>query len=294
MTVNRLLNEFRLVVCDEFHTLRAKMRFILQLCVVFTMIFAASKLHAACDAEGACDLGDRQYHVKIPSQWDGTSPLPVLVHFHGWGRKGSGVMRNKRVWQAAEDNNMLLVALDGRNRSWGFWSSPSDDVDVTRAMLKDVRAQFPIDEDRIFASGFSYGGAMVWRIACEDPQLFDHYLPIAGTLWHQMEETCEEPVNLTHVHGLRDTVMDMPVAADDPAFAVSLWRRENQCGFAADATSDDGTYACQHFTSCSTGRSVDLCLHKRGHLIPKNWLSTVLPSLLEAVPVSEAIGQGSL
>ena len=39
----------------------------------------------ACGNGTSCQIGDRSYQAKAPDGWDGSSALPVLLHFHGWG-----------------------------------------------------------------------------------------------------------------------------------------------------------------------------------------------------------------
>ena len=49
-----------------------------------------------CQLDVPCKIGARSYHVKEPDGWDGTSPLPVLIHFHGWQRTGALPVQHQR------------------------------------------------------------------------------------------------------------------------------------------------------------------------------------------------------
>lgn len=228
----------------------------------------------------ACALGDREYHAAPPPGWDGASPLPVLLHFHGWGRRSPGVLRNRRVAEAAAENGALLLAPQGLGRSWSFWSEDSRDSDFALAVLADAATRWPIDRDRLYVSGFSYGGAMAWRLAC-DKGAIATFLPIAGTLWR--EDDCEEPVRLSHVHGLKDTVMDYPFGPDgEEEAAVSLWVAENECRAEPDERVREGVFDCRRWTSCGSGMPIELCTHPYGHLIPKDWLGYALPRAMAA------------
>ena len=251
--------------------------------ILLSILFAApAAVAAACGGAGACALQDRHYHAAPPADWDGETAMPVLLHFHGWGRRSQGVLKNRRVAGPASDNGMLLIAPQGLGRSWSFWSSESRDSDFALAVLEDAAKRWPIDRSRVYVSGFSYGGAMAWRLACDKGAVAAGFLPIAGSLWSGNREDCAEPVRLSHVHGLKDTVMDFPFGANgEEEAAVSLWLRENQCSAAPDEVETVGIFACRRWTSCG-GPPVELCTHRHGHLIPKTWLDYALPRALAA------------
>ncbi|WP_350335671.1 alpha/beta hydrolase family esterase [Coralliovum pocilloporae] len=235
-----------------------------------------------CEGNQACQIKDRSYHVRAPKGWDGKTPLPVLLYFHGWGRTGLNPINNPKVGGATDSNNVLLVAPNGIRRSWDFWDYDSRDTPFVDKVLADVSARWPIDRKRIFISGYSYGAAMAWRLACERGSEFAGYLSIAGTLWRQNDIQCAGgPVNLAHVHGLRDNVMDLPTGTDgDPLNGIALWRRINQCEGRPDQIEETGTFTCYAWSSCGSGKRTSACFHKSGHLIPKGWLNATLKQVL--------------
>ncbi|MEM7525476.1 MAG: alpha/beta fold hydrolase, partial [Pseudomonadota bacterium] len=210
------------------------------------------------------------------------------LHFHGWGRRSPGVLRNKRVAEAAAANGVLLIAPQGLGRSWSFWSAESRDSDFALDVLDDAGRRWPIDRDRIFVSGFSYGGAMAWRLACDKGPVAAAFLPIAGSLWRENRESCRAPVTLTHVHGLKDTVMDYPFGRNgEEEAAVALWLRKNRCAEKPDEWETVGIFKCRRWTSCGSEQPVELCTHKFGHMIPKTWLDHALPKALKATRIAD-------
>ncbi|MEO1613436.1 MAG: polyhydroxybutyrate depolymerase, partial [Pseudomonadota bacterium] len=221
-----------------------------------------------------------EYHAAPPPEWDGESALPVLLHFHGWGRRSSGVLKNQRVAGPSAANGVLLLAPQGLGRSWSFWSEDSRDSEFALAVIEDAATRWNIDRSRVFISGFSYGGAMAWRMACDKGAVAAKFLPIAGSLWSGDREDCAEPVALSHVHGLTDTVMDYPFGPNgEEDGAVSLWLRENHCGAEPDEVEVVDRFQCRRWTSCG-GPPVELCTHPSGHFIPKTWLGYALPRAL--------------
>ena len=76
--------------------------------LIAIFLFFVSQPALACGDGSGCELDDRSYQAKAPSGWNGKDPLPVLLHFHGWGRDGTNVIRNKRITDGTESNLSLI------------------------------------------------------------------------------------------------------------------------------------------------------------------------------------------
>lgn len=238
----------------------------------------------ACTGETPCTIGERSYHVLPPDDWDGHSPLPVLMHFHGWGRTGLHVTRNGRVAGATRRRGVLLVAPNGLRNSWSFWDDgDTRDVQFARAVLEDVAKHYPIQDGAVFVGGYSFGSAMAWRFACEAGNDVDALLGISGTLFG--ESHCRQaPREVRHVHGTADTVMDFPFGpGGDTTYPVALWRDEYRCTTGTRAPDwqqvDFLTFQRTEWQSCQTGK-VTLDIHPGGHFIPHGWVARQLDELL--------------
>lgn len=240
----------------------------------------------ACELSTPCPLADRSYHLREPDEWDGQSPLPVLLHFHGWGRQGDLIVNHDRIASATRKRGVLLVAPNGIGHSWSFWSPASRDTDFAEAVLADLRQHYPIDESRIYVSGYSYGSAMAWRFACETDTEIAALLSISGTI-DQSTDCTNAPSEIHHVHGLDDTVMNFPFGpGGDTTFPVALWRRELNC---ATGTPQPQWQAREWLTftrtawDCPQG-NVTLDTHPGGHFIPHGWIARQLDTLFGLPP----------
>ncbi len=238
----------------------------------------------ACTGNTVCRLGDRGYHVLPPDNWDGKSTLPVLLHFHGWGRQGPVSINHKHIGQATRKAGVLLIAPNGLGKSWDFWRPGSRDTSFTNAVLDDVSKRYPIDRDNLMVSGYSWGSSMAWRFACEAGDKVGVLLGISGTFYDQTEECATGPVEVRHVHGLKDTVMDFPYGPNgEETGPVRLWQRMNGCISQTPAKSQWKT--SQQFTryewkNCSSDKPVTLDVHAGGHWIARGWLAQQLDELL--------------
>lgn len=235
-----------------------------------------------------CRLGDRTYHIKEPDGWDGVSPLPVMLHFHGWNRTGAVPVFHSRISGETRKRGVLLVAPTGLRRTWDFWSDRSADVAFANVVLDDVASRYPIDRNRIYVSGYSFGSAMAWRYACDSGNGIAALLAVAGTL--QQSQACRQgPDEVRHVHGLSDTVMDFPMGpGGDTLYPVALWRSQFRCGpghaVTQWAATDAIAFERHDWTNCAAGKRTILDLHPGGHFIPKGWFGAQLDDLLSYDP----------
>jgi polyhydroxybutyrate depolymerase len=77
------------------------------------------------------------------------------------------------------------------------------DVEFVSMMLSDLKARFRIDERRIYATGFSNGASMTFRVARELSPLIAAAAPVAGADWLE-DKTPERPVPLLYLTGTAD------------------------------------------------------------------------------------------
>lgn len=236
-----------------------------------------------CTGNTICELGERGYHVLPPDGWDGKSTLPVLIHFHGWGRQGPVSLNHKHIGAETRKAGVLLVAPNGLGKSWDFWRPGSRDTDFAKAVLDDVEKRFPIDRSKLLVSGYSWGSSMAWRFSCEAGNQVGVLLGISGTLYDQSENCETGPVEVRHVHGLKDTVMDFPFGKNgEETGPVRLWQRINECGSNAYTNSNWNTeqkFKRYKWENCASGKSITLDVHGGGHWIAKGWLKQQLKEL---------------
>ncbi|MEL7131508.1 MAG: hypothetical protein AAGK77_03750 [Pseudomonadota bacterium] len=248
----------------------------------------------ACSADSRCEVPGGYYLASTPDDWDGQTPLRLVVYFHGWNGSPEGTFRNRGMVRGATSRGALFVAPFAQTGYWrqmgaGRAERGRDEAAYMRAIMDDVRSRWPIDENQTLASGFSRGGSMVWNVACYTGDLFRAYAPIAGGFWRSNPDSCPTgPVNMRHIHGLSDTVVafdevgvynSMPIPA-----GFDLLRRINGTrGQGRSVPSGDDRLTCTRWDRSTSGRVLELCLHERGHSIPAEWVGEGL-DWLETLP----------
>jgi polyhydroxybutyrate depolymerase len=152
----------------------------------------------------------RSYIYYSPDQ--NNEPLPLLIAMHGYTQTAGTIMNFSEFNELADEHNFLVVYPQGIDNSWnvGFsGASTADDVGFIDALILKLSTDFPIDEERIYATGFSNGGFMSYRLAYELPNKIAAIAPVAGTITTQAfaswEATNAKPI--LHIHGTSDFVV---------------------------------------------------------------------------------------
>jgi len=171
----------------------------------------------ACGREADCVIGERSYRIAFPEGHDGTTPIGAIVFAHGYRGTAGGVMRNKALTALASELGVAFIAAQAGGPDWNIPGAPNhhalegiDELAYFDALIEDVTARFAIDRTRLVASGFSSGAMMVWHLACYRGAGFKGFIPMSGTFWAPVPETCPSgPVNLIHYHGTEDPVVPL-------------------------------------------------------------------------------------
>jgi polyhydroxybutyrate depolymerase len=241
-----------------------------------------------CGPEAPCAIAGGDYYLAFPEDWDGVTPLPALVFFHGHRSSGLSVVRSGNLHSAFADRGYLIVApngalMDGSDaRAWPARPTTDgsrDDVAFTLAVLDDVAARVPLDQDRIYAAGFSAGGSMAYMLACYQGQRFAGFVSISGALRRPIPDgTCPGgPVRMLHFHGYADAQVPLEGRGirdwhqGDVFESLDLLRRTDQCATNPSSIDIGDPFWCRTWTGCGSGRDIEFCLHDGGHEMPRGW-----------------------
>lgn len=256
---------------------------------------------ADCGApEKPCDVPLGQYNVAAPPWHQGDVPRPVVVHFHGAGSSGADVVRNAALVDPIVGRGYVVIAPTGLTHpgrsggSWSFGNRPPlrDELVFVRQALNDAVPRFHLDREHVLLTGFSVGGSLVWYLACQAPDEFAAYAPVAGGFWVPQPSSCAGPVKLLHTHGWRDQTVPLeghplrPSVAQSDIFAgLALWRSVNGCvGERPDTFDTDGPFWRRAWNDCTPSTTLELALHQGGHEIPEGWPTLALNWFESVVP----------
>lgn len=156
---------------------------------------------------------DRTYLVHIPPV-PHARPLPVVLAFHGATMSAGSMARMTGLNEKADREGFIVVYPNalGRGVARGFnVSRPAgegspDDVGFVRAVLDDLPTVAWVDPTRVYATGFSNGGMLCYRLAAEMADRIAAIAPVAGTM-AMAEAEPSRAVPVLHIHGTADTIV---------------------------------------------------------------------------------------
>jgi poly(3-hydroxybutyrate) depolymerase len=142
---------------------------------------------------------------QIPAMAEGRPAMIILYGIKDTTEHFESVARFKKY--ADRDGN-LIAYPEGVRQSFnaGLCCGDAsaykvDDVSFLSNVVSDLKAR---GASRISVVGFSNGGMMAYRLACERPDLVDTVGVMSGTL---EIPHCNGPIKALHVHGLKDTAV---------------------------------------------------------------------------------------
>jgi polyhydroxybutyrate depolymerase len=211
-------------------------RIVLVATLSLAALAAPRAAHASPAVEREIIVGrtPRSYLISVPASWDRRSPIPLLLVFHGSGSDPENMVEATGFDAMAEERHAIVVYPRARRELESFEVNPpaghaSADVLFVDALLERLRARFPLDERRIYATGFSNGASLCYRLAAERPQVFAAIAPVAGFLPSVVRAPPITPVPLLHIHGTADPRVAPPDLQAGPPAPVPTWARWNGC-----------------------------------------------------------------
>lgn len=148
------------------------------------------------------------------------SKLPLLVFLHGLGGSGADLILGLKLDEMAEALGFAFLAPDGVLDHSGrrFWNATDsccnfdrlevDHVELLRQWITQATQSPRVDPERVYIVGFSNGGFMAYRAACELGPLLRGVVSIAGA---GLAETarCQpaKQLDVVQIHGDRDPIV---------------------------------------------------------------------------------------
>lgn len=107
------------------------------------------------------DHSPRTYDLCVPSRYDGSEPLPLIVVLTDEFSE-----EHRTAWAAAAESHACLVV-----RPWGRGGDLATESGAHDAfqVLSEVSASYRVDDHRVSLLGSGRGAVAAWRLACFHP-----------------------------------------------------------------------------------------------------------------------------
>lgn len=183
------------------------------LCLCWMGALAAVAQEATPEATPEAWLVDgveRTYTLYVPETVSDPAPLVIVLH----GRFGTGaqIADYSQFNRVADDEGFIIAYPDGVDGEWNFvravpgYDETRDDLAFLVALIDHIAETHAVDLTRVYLAGFSNGGFMVHRAACEDPTHFAGFAVVAAAAFGGMQDVCtsELPAPMILIHGTAD------------------------------------------------------------------------------------------
>ena len=243
----------------------------------------------------------RFYKVHLPSR-AASDKLPAIIVLHGGGGNVEQIESSIHLDELGDREGFVTIYPEGtgffahRLLTWNAGACCGaaaekniDDVSFISKMIDEVVKNHPIDRTRIYATGFSNGSQMSYRLACELSEKIAAIAPVSGQI---VFPSCRpaRAVPLLHIHGRLDRCApydggpacggcfakvfgigsskgNFPCPGVEPS--VKSWARMNGCNMNSSTIISPQGAVCSKFTGCTDGASVRLCtVELNGHIWP--------------------------
>lgn len=245
----------------------------------FTLFFfaiMAFALNAQTTKTITLDGQERQYLEYVPTSYSEAEAAPVLFMLHGMGDDINNFFQATQIRNVAEEQGWIIIcpqALDftyaipglgsqdfgtcwnvGSTISVDFSSmgiplsfdvtvnEDADDEGFLMAALEATKAEYNVDQNKIFFAGFSLGGFMSHRMAIQHGDIINSIAAVSGVIGNDLTTlTPVDNVNVLQFFGTNDEMItydDAMISLQTLGYynlgmpveeTVEYWRAFNQC-----------------------------------------------------------------
>lgn len=180
---------------------------------------SSGKISSSCGKSGTtCSLAvngkARTYYLQLPASYDPSKSYPVVFQFHPLTGTAEQALTMYNVSKGMPDAIYITPQglkkyeqfLDTEATGWG--NVEGEDIEFTLAMLEAAKVDYCVDTERVFATGFSYGGMMSYAIGCELGGTFRAIAPMAGATISGCNLS-GKPIAMWGAHGTSDSVVKL-------------------------------------------------------------------------------------
>ena len=179
----------------------------------------------------------RSYILYVPASYDGSSAVPLVFNFHGFTMSATEQMAVCDMRPVADTANFLLLYPQGSlffgftHWNVGSWTvgSTADDLGFTSAMIDALAQSYNINQERVYACGYSNGGYFSFELACQLSDRIASIAAVAGTMSTQTYTACNpmHPMPVMTIHGTADGTVNYnggnPVNSQSLASVIAYW-----------------------------------------------------------------------
>lgn len=186
----------------------------------------------------------RDYLINVPNSYSNNLAVPLMIALHGRSWTAAGFRDLSQINLLSNANNFIVAYPDGLQNSWNAGNCCSligaDDVTLISGMIDSISSKYNIDKTRVWALGWSNGGMMAYRLACELSEKVTA-IAIGGAVF--AADSCKpaKPVSVFAIHGTDDQTLPIEGYVVGPP---PLKSAEKYAGYAGCTSSNATSWSC--------------------------------------------------
>lgn len=219
----------------------------------------------------------RRYTIDIPSGYDMNKPYKFFYCSH-WISSNMGAVTGQNYYflkpLAASANEPAIFlapqALPGNPN--GTWNSTNNiDNNLFVDIMAFVKANLCIDESRVFATGFSFGGMMTYSLSENRQMMIRAAVGIGPANYNiYVPPKTKQPIAWMSTTGMSDGTtpwVNNEAQRRGAKFIALDHATNNGCAVSGNTVPawTSGAHVCHDFTGCRAGFPVKACTFGGGH-----------------------------
>jgi polyhydroxybutyrate depolymerase len=229
---------------------------------------------------------ERTYFVHLPASYNPSNSYPLILAMHGGGLLGyEGIEGQSQLSELSDSENFIVVYPEGLQtlgfRTWNAGDCcPSattlgtDDVGFINSLLEKLKLELSINSKKVYATGFSNGGQLAYKLANRYPNKFAAVSAVAGVL-QDFPFNPTRKVPIIHFHSYQDSTApynggfsDAPnINFEFPSVEATLLliATNYDCDLIKQTIfSDSNTYDFFRYSDCDTNAQIELYVSQDG------------------------------
>jgi len=209
----------------------------------------------------------RKYILRVPDGYDSSHPYRLVLAYSWSGGSAANVVSANYFTFATLDSKNTIFAAPEATDGAGTWSN--GDVAFTDAILAQLEGDLCIDQTRVFATGFSFGGGMAMALGCTRADVFRAVAFFSGAdLTNSCPMTLTKPIAYYASQASEDSgglSTTSPITGErrqaDFAAVNGCMPEPTSTTFPASGQ----PHTCTNYKGCSAGHPTEYCVFNGPH-----------------------------
>ena len=222
---------------------------------------------------------NRRYILNVPTNYNNNTPYKLVIAFHQLDGNDKQMYANGYYHLLNLSNNgAIFVAPNGQKNGaactttgngdggCGWPNTNNTDLQLADAVVAQIAQNFCVNMDQIMVTGWSYGGSMSYKTACERAKGGTASWYVRGVAVYSgavLSGGCtpSRPVAFYGSHGTGDTVLGY----DSGLGLFQNFASANRCTYQTPTRVTSGNHVCTTLSACTAGYPTTFCSFNGGH-----------------------------